>query len=88
MPVGVRELKNRLSHYLRAVKGGEKLAITERGKIIAYITPASKKSSYEEILSLVREGKAVWKGEKPAGSEHPAKISGRPVSQIVIEGRR
>ncbi|MBP1678892.1 MAG: hypothetical protein H6Q29_803, partial [Bacteroidetes bacterium] len=32
--VGVRELKGQLSRYLRLVKGGERLAITERGKLI------------------------------------------------------
>lgn len=33
--VGIKELKNRLSHYLREIKKGEKIAITEREKIIA-----------------------------------------------------
>ncbi|RTH21386.1 type II toxin-antitoxin system Phd/YefM family antitoxin [Thermus scotoductus] len=30
--VSIRELKNRLSHYLRLAKAGQTVEITERGK--------------------------------------------------------
>lgn len=30
--VGIRELKNRLSQYLKRVRAGERLVVTERGK--------------------------------------------------------
>ena len=33
--VGIRELKNRLSEYLRMVRGGEDILITDRGEVIA-----------------------------------------------------
>jgi prevent-host-death family protein len=88
MPVGIRELKNKLSHYLKAVRQGEKLAVTDRGAVIAYITPAEKSDEYERLVRLIRDQKASWKGGKPAGSKHPAKTSGKPISQIVIEERR
>lgn len=32
---GVKELKNNLSYYLREVKQGEKVLVTERDKVIA-----------------------------------------------------
>jgi prevent-host-death family protein len=88
MPVGIRELKNKLSLYLEKVKQGEKLAVTERGKIIAYILPSERSPDYEELIQLVREDKAVWKGGKPEGSARPAAAKGKPVSRIVIEERR
>lgn len=87
MPIGIRELKNRLSHYLKIVKKGEKLAISEHGRIIAYITPAGN-AEYDGVITLVREGKASWSGKKPLGSKKPAKVGGKPVSQIVLEERR
>ena len=37
--VGVRELKNRLSEYLRAVRGGESLLVTDRGEVVAALSP-------------------------------------------------
>jgi antitoxin (DNA-binding transcriptional repressor) of toxin-antitoxin stability system len=33
--VGVRELKNRLSEYLRMVRAGESVLITDRGEVVA-----------------------------------------------------
>lgn len=38
--VGVRELKNRLSEYLRQVQEGERVFITDRGKVIAELRSA------------------------------------------------
>ena len=38
--VGVRELKNNLSHYLREVKRGKPITITERGQSVAILMPA------------------------------------------------
>jgi len=87
MSIGIRELKNRLSYYLKIVKRGEKLAISERGRTIAYITPA-RNAEYDGVITLVREGKASWGGGKPLGSKRPAKVSGKPVSQIILEERR
>lgn len=88
MPVGIRELKNNLSRYLDKVKQGENLAVTERGKIIAYILPAEKSPSHDGLIRMVREEKAAWKGGKPAGSANPVTAEGKPVSEIVIEERR
>ena len=33
--VGIRELKNRLSQYLKRVRVGERVVVTERGKPVA-----------------------------------------------------
>jgi len=88
MPVGIRELKNNLSQYLDKVKRGDSLGITDRGKIIAYILPAEKSPDYEELIRMVREDKAAWRGGKPAGSLERVVAVGRPVSEIVIEERR
>jgi antitoxin (DNA-binding transcriptional repressor) of toxin-antitoxin stability system len=37
--VGVRELKNRLSEYLREVRSGEHLLVTDRGEVVAEFSP-------------------------------------------------
>lgn len=37
--VGVRELKNRLSEYLRQVRSGEGVLVTDRGEVVAEIRP-------------------------------------------------
>ncbi len=86
--VGIRELKNKLSHYLSQVKQGKELAITERGKIIAYLTSAERSPEIEKMAELIREDMAFWKGGKPLGSVRPARVTGKLVSEIVIEERR
>lgn len=85
---GVKELKNRLSYYLRKVKKGEKVLVTERERIIATIVPMEMVEEGSRLLSLVNEGFASWKGGKPAGSKNPVKIRGKSISEIVIEDRR
>ncbi len=86
--VGIKELKNKLSHYLREIKKGKKIVVTEREKAIATIVPVERVDEDSKLLSLVKEGFAIWKGGKPMGSRHPVKIKGKPVSEIVIEDRR
>jgi prevent-host-death family protein len=36
--VGVRELKNKLSQYLRLVRSGDSVLVTDRGEVVAEIT--------------------------------------------------
>jgi prevent-host-death family protein len=85
---GIKELKNRLSDYLREVKKGEKILVTERKKIIATIVPVGRPDEDSRLFSLAREGFASWKGGKPSGSHHPVKIKGKTVSEIILEDRR
>jgi prevent-host-death family protein len=85
---GIKELKNRLSYYLREVKRGEKILITERDQVIATILPVERGEEDSKLLSLVKEGFATWKGGKPVGSHRPVRIKGKTVSEIILEDRR
>lgn len=60
--VGVRELKGRLSQYLNRVKAGESLAITERGRVIGRIVPATA-SPEDTLMMLAQAGLLAWNGE-------------------------
>jgi len=86
--VGVRELKNRLSRYLKRVQGGEEIVVTERGRSVARIIPA-KASHLKRVLEpLLREGAVRWNGGKPRGTIRRPVIQGRPLSEMVVEDRR
>ena len=56
--VGIRALKSRLSEYLRLVRDGERLAITNRGIVAARLVPpdASDETSDEALERLARAG--------------------------------
>jgi prevent-host-death family protein len=55
--VGVRELRQNLSVYLRRVKEGEALEVTEHGRTVARLVPARAPAS--EFERLVAEGKVT-----------------------------
>ena len=54
---GIRELKNNLSHYVRRIEGGERVAVTAHGRVIAELGPPSGDaagrglSRYDELVS-------------------------------------
>lgn len=61
--VGVRELKNHLSEYLRRVRLGESVLVTDRGEVVAEFSPptrgASDTSLPAGLLALARRGLAT-----------------------------
>jgi antitoxin (DNA-binding transcriptional repressor) of toxin-antitoxin stability system len=58
--INVAELKNRLSYYLRMVRGGEALLVRDREQVIARIEPAgdggAEGSEAERLAMLERSG--------------------------------
>ncbi|RMG61065.1 MAG: type II toxin-antitoxin system prevent-host-death family antitoxin [Deltaproteobacteria bacterium] len=85
---GVRELKKRISEYLRAVERGEEVIVTKRGKEIALIIPVREGSMGKKVTPLLTEGIASWNGGKPAGLKKRIRVKGEAVSQVILEERR
>ena len=85
--VGVRDLKNRLSKYLREVKKGRSIVITERGKPIGQIIPTTS-SIDDRIEMMINAGLLEWNGKKLEHYE-PDVInrSSRLVSDILVDMR-
>ncbi len=85
--VGVRELKARLSQYLRMVKAGRVVTVTEYGKPIGRMLPYGQ--SVEDSIRAAQEaGVVAWSGRRwrPAGPV--ARIRGKKtVAQIIVEDR-
>ncbi len=86
--VGVRDLRDNLSEYLRRVREGELLVITDRGKPIGEIGPSAQGRNVERARSLVRKGLASWNGGKPKGLSGAPRPRAGLVSTAVIEDRR
>lgn len=60
--VGIRELKNRLSEFIRLVEAGESVLVTDRGTVVAELRPAGSTTIREEatqLEELVRTGRAT-----------------------------
>jgi len=58
--VGVRELRQDLSRYLRRVRRGERLVVTERGRPLAVLSPWA--AAGDALDALIAEGR-VRRGE-------------------------
>ena len=90
--VGIRELKNRLTYYLRRTKKGEEVIVTERGKPIALIQPihsAEQIGTLEARLAKVAaQGFLTLPTRSPLKKVHQAKVSGVPLSRMILEDRR
>jgi len=61
--VGVRELKNRLSEYLRDVRSGERVLVTDRGEVVAELAPPGQGGREPDVpaalLLLAKRGLAT-----------------------------
>ena len=86
--IGIRELKENLSRYMKRVKTGERIIVTDRKKEIAIIMPLEKKTNEEKIYQLIQRGMACWSGGKPQGMPNRIVSRGDSVSDAVIENRR
>lgn len=85
--VGIRELKAHLSKYMRQVKRGQSIVITEHGKSVGRIIPEGQ-SLEERIETLRQAGVIAWDGKKLGDIKPPAvNRSDKLASDIVIEMR-
>ena len=92
MNVGVKELKNSLSKYLRVVREGESVFVTERGAVIAEIRRVSRRRRIDEeeagldalaAAGILTRGVGKLKLHKPLRLKRGA----RPASERLIEDR-
>ncbi len=96
MDVSIRELKNRLSEYLRRVRAGEQVTVTLRGKRIARLSSVTDSNEIKNPAAeaIERLNAQPWmikprrKG-KPKGSDRPvpSKPGDKTAEEIVREIR-
>jgi prevent-host-death family protein len=88
----VRELKNRLTHYLGCVKQGQEVIVTERGRPVALlqsIRAADRALSRDARLARLA---ALGLVTLPTGAlsrrVRSVRVSGPSVSAAILEDRR
>jgi prevent-host-death family protein len=84
MEVGIRELRADLSRFVRRVRAGEEVVVTDHGRAVARLVPIDGE---RKIDRMIREGlvtPAPNRGRRIA----PKPIEGAgPLSDLVIEDR-
>jgi len=67
--VGVKELKARLSEYVRLVKAGETILVTDRDEVVAELRPARRQrhvgSDLEEVLQGLADAGEITRASRP-----------------------
>lgn len=92
MEVSIREMKNRLSKYLKLVQAGKDVVITDRGRPVARLTVVqlSARQAEAEYLRRIRALPWVRPGKgKVKGAKHPIRLrpGDKTAAEIVIEDR-
>jgi prevent-host-death family protein len=89
LAVGAREFKTRLGTYLRQVREGRTLTITDRGRPVATVTPVDMADqSVEARLARLRaEGVVTGTGKPLSRVRKPVVMRGRPLSETIMEDR-
>lgn len=93
--VGVRELKSRLSHYLRKLDEGEQIKITRRGKAVATMVPSPGQNESARLNAKMQElyergVLAHWSGKKPVFPKRGVRMRGEgpTIAEMILEDRR
>ena len=87
MSVGIRELKSRLSEYLRRVRAGETVVITDRGQPVGRIVPIAQPLA-DRLEAMAQAGLILWSGRKLAPMAPVARTRGdRTVADLLVEDR-
>lgn len=70
--VGIKQLKARLSEYVRLAGGGEVVLVTDRDQVVAELGPARRQVAADDSLEstmerLARSGIVTRAGERKSG---------------------
>ena len=85
--VGIRELKAQLSSYVRKVKAGASVVITERGKPVGRIVPI-RPSLDVRLQDLIEAGLADWSGQRLSPMAPVAHTRGKQMVSDLLLGDR
>ncbi|HEY4942471.1 MAG TPA: type II toxin-antitoxin system prevent-host-death family antitoxin [Rhizomicrobium sp.] len=80
--VGIRQLKSGLSAYIRAVRRGETVAVTDRGEVVAELVPPKKSKRDEHpFAEMARRGEITL--GRPLSVAEKKKLYGTPRKPLL-----
>jgi len=86
--VGARELKVRLGRYLRRVREGQTLVVTDRGRPIAELRPMPRGNREAVLARLEAEGVVTRPTRRALTPFRAIELeNGASLSEAVLEGR-
>jgi prevent-host-death family protein len=87
LTIGIRELRQHASRYLRLVRSGQRVAVTDRGTLVAYLVPAGSSASILDRLEAAGDFTPAVGGLLDLPAPSPAREGGRPLTEVLAELR-
>jgi prevent-host-death family protein len=91
--VGLRELKNRLAEYVREVRSGTGVLVTDRGEVVAELVPpgqaAGGSGAPSGLVALARTGRLTLGADNDAAvyPKLPRLLKRRRAAELLDEER-
>ena len=85
--IGIRELRQHASRYVRMAREGRRIAVTDRGKLVAYLVPADEPASGRARLEAVGAYRPAVGSLLDLLPPPPTPEGDRPLSEVVEEFR-
>ncbi len=91
--VGIKELKDKLTYYLKLTREGDSIIVTDRGAPVAIIHSLDiieeTASTEEKLASLAKKGLIrLPKAVRSLGRSKSVETTGQPASAIIVEERK
>jgi prevent-host-death family protein len=89
MQVAARELKNRLGKYLKRVRAGESVVVTDRGVPVAELRPidVGSLSPEDRLQRMADAGEFTQATGKRVARFEPVSVRGKHLSLTLLEDR-
>ena len=85
--IGIRELRQHASRYVRMAREGRRVAVTDRGTLVAYLVPADEATTARDRLEAVGAYQPAVGSLLDLLPPLPTPEGSRPLSDAVEELR-
>jgi prevent-host-death family protein len=85
--IGIRELRQHASRYVRMAREGRRIAVTDRGKLVAYLVPADEPASGRARLEAAGAYRPAVGSLLDLLPPPPTPEGDRPLREVVEELR-
>jgi prevent-host-death family protein len=92
MRLGLREANQHFARTIKAVRAGQEIVLTDRGRPIAVIKPIKEEGGGQAaaLRAMAEEGLITLpdrKGPMPTPRWRPVKVKGAPVARTISDDR-
>jgi len=86
----IRDLKNRLSEYVRRAEGGQRIAVTAHGRVVAeLVPPAGRSGTGNRYTQLIADGtiRPGTQGRSPLAAWPAIRLPAGSVAALIDSDR-